>query len=67
MWFILGLFELHVDGQFHQQELGEIVSIWHQELRSLDHESRRALQGVTTVEIRWQIIAKGLNEFGLEF
>ena len=67
MWFILGLFGLHIDGQSHQRELGEIVSLGQLELRSLDHESRRALRGVTTVEIRWKIITKELNEFGLEF
>ena len=58
---------MHIDGQSHQRELGEIISLGHLELRSLEHESRRALRGVTTVEIWWQIIAKKLNEFGLEF
>ena len=67
LWFILGLIGLHIDGQSHQWELGEIVSLGHLELRLLDHESRWALQGVTTIEIRWQIITKKLNEVGLEF
>ena len=46
------MFELQFNGQFHQRELGEIVSLGHRELRPLNHESRRALQGVTNVEIQ---------------